>query len=249
MTTIKIDGEIGWDTTANGIKGEIAQASGDLRVEISSPGGSVFQGIEIFNALKNYKGGQVEVVITSLAASIASYIALAGDTIKSHDNAVFMIHNAWAFAIGDHNAMRKRAGVLEGLSNIIAKKYIEITGKSESEIKQLMDDETFFYGEEMKEAGFVNAIIETEGEKDSAGAKALAFEQYNACISDGKQRHTDEEFQAAAAMLEAVNNELEDPKPTAESEKEGVTSTEAEANASKVNAIKTRLKLKEKSNG
>jgi len=244
MKTIKIDGEIGWDTTANDIKGELSRTSGDIRVEISSPGGSVFQGIEIFNALKNYKGGSVEVVITSLAASIASYIALAGDTIKAHDNAVYMIHNAWAVAVGDHHAMAKRGSVLEGLSNIIAKKYIEITGKEESEIKKMMDDETFFYGDEMKDAGFVHAIVETEDEKDGASAKAFATEQFSACISGMKQRENDD-FEAAAALLE----KLEEPKPTAQlSDEEGATS-EVEANASKVNAINARLKQKEKSNG
>lgn len=245
MKIIKIDGEIGWDTTANGVKHELSQTTGDIRVEISSPGGSVFQGIEIFNALKNYKSGNVEVIITSLAASIASYIALAGDTIKAHDNAVYMIHNAWAFAIGDHHAMVKRASVLEGLSNIIAKKYIEITGKSESEIKKMMDEETFFYGSEMQDAGFVQSIVETEDEKDGSSAKALASEQFNACLVGIRKREEADDFEAAAALLE----ELEEPKPTAQvSDEEGVTS-EAEANASKVNAINARLKQKEKSNG
>ena len=244
MKVIKIEGEIGWDTTANGVKGELSQTTGDIMVEISSPGGSVFQGIEIFNALKNYKGGQVHVVITSLAASIASYIALAGDTIKAHDNAVYMIHNAWALAIGDHNAMRKRADVVEGLSNIIAKKYIEITGKSEKEIKQLMDAETFFYGDEMKEAGFVQSIIGTEEEKDGASAKALASEQFNACLADMRKREEADDFEQAAALLKEIDNKVEEPKPE---QKEGVTS-EAEANASKVNAIRARLKIKEKSN-
>lgn len=243
MKIIKIDGEIGWDTTSNGVKYELSQTTGDIRVEISSPGGSVFQGIEIFNALKNYKGGKVEVVITSLAASIASYIALAGDTIKAHDNAVYMIHNARALSVGDHHAMRKRAAVIEGISNIIAKKYIEITGKSEKEIKKMMDDETFFYGAEMQEAGFVQSIVETEDEKDGASAKALASEQFSACLTEMRKREEADDFEAAAALLE----NLEEPKPSDIVEKEGVTSeVDENKNSSKVNAIHARLKLKEK---
>lgn len=249
MKVIKIDGEIGWDTVAASIKSELSGASGDIRVEISSPGGSVFQGIEIFNAIKSYKAGKVEVVITSLAASIASYIALAGDTIKAYDNAVFMIHNAWTFAIGDHNAMRKRADVLEGLSGIIARKYIELTGKSAEEVKSWMDNETFFYGEEIKNAGFVHEIISTESEKNKSSAKALASEQFAACLNDMKQRSDAEDFEAAAALLA----KMEEPKPMDHTiDKEGATSNEVDElnlNSSKVNAIKARLKLKEKTHG
>lgn len=249
MKVIKIDGEIGWDTTSNGVKYELSQTTGDIRVEISSPGGSVFQGIEIFNALKNYKSGKVEVVITSLAASIASYIALAGDTIKAYDNAVYMIHNAWAIAVGDHHAMIKRASVVEGLSNIIAKKYMEITGKNDAEIKKMMDEETFFYGSEMMDAGFIQEIIDTNDEKNSASAKALASEQFNACLKEMKKREEDD-FEAAAALLA----NLEGPKPTDTPEpervdEEGVISTEVDEkinNSSKRNAAIARLIYREK---
>ena len=100
--TIKIDGEIGWDIKAREIKGQLEESTGDITIEISSPGGSVYQGVSIFNAIKQYNKGTVTTVITSLAASMASYIAIAGDTIKAYDNAVYMIHNASVFSWGDH---------------------------------------------------------------------------------------------------------------------------------------------------
>ena len=240
MTIIKIDGEIGWTTTARDVKWELSRANGDITVEVSSPGGSVFQGIEIFNALKKYDKGEVTVVITSLAASIASYIALAGDVIKANDNAVYMIHNASVFAWGDHNELRKKADIVAGLSKIISKKYASATGKEESEISKMMDDETFFYGEEMVEAGFVHELVETEDEKDEEGAKALASEAFKSCFKETNQRYKDEDFKEAVALLD----ETEDPKPS----KEGVN-TEEEANASRVNAINARLNSKEKQNG
>ena len=256
MLTIKIQGEIGWETTARDVKWELSRADGDIVVEVSSPGGSVFEGIEIFNALKAYDRGSVDVVITSLAASIASYIALAGDTVKAYDNAVYMIHNASVFAWGDHNELRKKADIVAGLSSIIAKKYIAVTGKDEKEINQMMDDETFFYGEEMVEAGFVDAIITTEEEKDAASAKALAAEAFSSCFKETNQRYTDEDFKEAAALLakEDVSDtgvgdtkKTEDPKPS----KEGVNIEDEEKvkNSSKVNAINARLKLKERTNG
>lgn len=253
MKIIKIDGEIGWTTTARDVKWELSRASGDIRVEISSPGGIVFEGVEIHNALKNYAGGQVEVVITSLAASIASYIALAGDVVKVHDNATYMIHNAHVWAGGDHHKLRKRADIVEGLSNIIAKRYIEVTGKDEDEIKKMMNEETFFYGEEIVEAGFATEIIATEDEKDAASAKALAHEQFVACMKEASERETDQDLNEVAAYLDEVNNNLEQPKPTdPKVDEEGATSTEADekvTNSSKVNAIHARLKLKEKTHG
>jgi len=244
---IKINGEIGWETTARDVKWELSRADGDITVEISSPGGSVFEGIEIFNALKKYDKGSVNVVITSLAASIASYIALAGDSIKAHDNAVYMIHNASVFAWGDHNELRKKADIVAGLSRIIAKKYIAVTGKDESEINKMMDDETFFYGDEMVDAGFVGSIVETEEEKDAESAKALASEAFTSCFKETNNRYTDEDFQDAAALLEDETKETEDPTPS----KEGVNIEDEEKvkNSSKVNAINARLNLKERTNG
>jgi len=241
MKIIKIDGEIGWTTTARDVKWELSRANGDITVEISSPGGSVFQGIEIFNALKKYDKGTVTVVITSLAASIASYIALAGDEIKANDNAVYMIHNASVFVGGDHNKLRKSADIVAGLSKILANKYVEMTGKKEKEIQKMMDEETFFYGAEMVEAGFVGSIVETEDEKDEEGAKALASEAFKACLKETNDRYEDADFKEAAALLK---DETEDPKPS----KEGVNIEDeaTEKNASKVNAINARLKVKEK---
>lgn len=107
-----------------------------------------------------------------------------------------------------------------------------------------MDDETFFYGEEMKEAGFVDVIMEAGGDADKIQAMALASETFTACLKSSSERVTDEEFTQAAALLEI-------PKPTDEVNKKGVQKTEAEvfkANTSKVNAMNARLSLKKKGN-
>ena len=240
---ILIDGEIGWDMTSSQFANELKKETGDFEIQISSGGGSVFHGISIYNQIKAYKKGKVTVVITSLAASMASYIALAADEVKAYANAVYMIHNASVIAWGDHRELRKKADILEGLSGITAKRYTSKTGKSEKEIKQLMDNETFFYGEEMKEAGFIDVIIEAEEEGDKTQAVALASETFTACLKAANERVTDADFEQAAALLK-----VEEPKP---SNKEGVTSIEEDTNAknvSKVNAMKARLSVKEKKN-
>lgn len=202
MTTIKIDDEIGyWGINAKDINKQLMEAMGDITVEISSPGGSVYEGIAIFNAIKAYNKGTVTTVITSLAASMASVIALAGDKIKAYDNSVYMIHNAMMFAGGDAREFRKNADHLESITNLLAKNYVNKTSKSKEEIKKLMDDETYFYGIEILENGFIDEIIESNSEDDSATAKVLASESVKNCLTNYKQKINNEESEQIAALL------------------------------------------------
>lgn len=245
---IMIENEIGWDVTSQEVVNQLKDERGDVEIHINSGGGSVFHGIAIFNAIKAYDRGKVTVVITSLAASIASYIALAADEVKAYDNAVYMIHNASVFAWGDHRELRKKADILSGLSGIIAKAYIAKTGKDQKEVEVLMDDETFFYGDEMLEAGFIDSVISTEEDTTKDQAVALASETFIACLKSSNERITENDYEQAAATLKT----LEEPKPTAQvSDKDRVTSEDEEKakNSSKVNAINARLKIKEKQNG
>ncbi len=214
MTIIKIDGEIGWSISAREIKRQLDEASGDITVEISSPGGSVYQGVSIFNALKAYDKGEVTTIITSIAASMASYIALAGDTVKAYDNAVYMIHNASIFTWGDHRELRKDANLVESLSKLLSKKYVSRTGKDEKEIFKLMDDETYFFGDEILNAGFVDELIPTDEDSDEGSAMAIAVETVKACVKTMQSSEIEEDAQEVAALLKVV----EIPKASAKIE-------------------------------
>ena len=220
MEMIKIDGEIGWDITARDFKEKLDSKSGDVTIEISSPGGSVYQGVEIFNAIKSYDKGEVTTVITSIAASMASYIALAGDNIKAYDNAVYMIHNASVFSWGDARALRKSAMIVESLSNLLAKEYILKTGKTAEEIAKMMDEETYLFGSEILEMGFVDEIISSEKEIDSSSATALASESVKACMSSYKDHFEKEDSAQVAAILKdcEISNKTV-TIPTAKSDK------------------------------
>lgn len=242
MTIIKINGEIGWEVVASEFIRELDNTTGDIEIQISSPGGSVFEGIQIFNAIKAYDRGNVKVVIISLAASIASYIALAGDEVHAYDNSVYMIHNASVMARGDHRELRKKADIVSGLSSIIAKAYVSKTKQSAAAISELMDEETFLYGEEMLTAGFVDVMISTEDNKDAEAAIALAAESFTACLKSSNERYTNADFEQAAAMLEEQTPEQ--PTPV----KEGNSNSgEGEAEqASKINALRARLTIREK---
>ena len=208
MIIIKIDQEIGyWGISASQIKRELKEASGDIKIEINSPGGSVIEGIAIYNAIKDYDKGNVEIVIIGLAASMASYIALAGDKITAYDNAIYMIHNAWGIAIGDYREMEKRSKVLNGMSGILRKSYINKTNKSEKDITKAMDDETYYIGQEMLDNGFIDEIISTDNEKDNDTALALAKEQFNGCIKNLETNAKDEDItQIAAHVKDCTGN-------------------------------------------
>jgi len=166
---IVIDDVIGWwPNTASNIRWKLEGMGGEpVTVEINSPGGSVIEGIAIFNLLRDY-AGEVTVEIIGMAASMASYIALAGDTVKAWDNAIFMIHNVWSVISGDHNEMRKQADIQESLTELIAKKYAEKTGKNVEEMRKAMDEESWYFGSEILEAGFADEIVESGTGTDRA---------------------------------------------------------------------------------
>ena len=218
MKTIKIQGEIGWDVIAQEVETDLRNVSGDIVVELDSPGGDVFEGVKIYNLLKDYDKGKVSVVINGVAASMGSYIAMAGDEIKAYDNAVFMIHNPWTVAIGDYVEMQKTAEVLEGLAKLLANKYIKKTGKSEDEIKSLMNDESWFFGEEIKTVGFVDEIINTDEKEDKQSLIALKKEQFKAVVRKMKEREEEvqkEKIAALAQMLNKQTSEKDDKKQKA----------------------------------
>lgn len=220
MTVIKIDSEIGyWGISSRDIKYQLENASGDIKVEINSPGGSVIEGIAIFNALKDYDKGNIEVVIVGLAASMASYIALAGDTIKAYDNAIYMIHNASGVTWGDYREFEKYSKYLFSMSAILKRAYISRTGKDEKEIQSLMDDETYYFGNEILEAGFIDEIIKTENEIQQDEGIALAKETFKACMHNVQKNSKDDEVEQIAAIVKDIDKTLRVNSASAQIEK------------------------------
>ena len=164
--TVYIYDEIGyWGITAKDFIREVdALNVGSISLRVNSPGGDVFDGIAIYNAL-NAHPAQVETQIDGLAASIASIIAMAGDKITIAKNAFFMIHNAWAVSIGDAEAMRKMSDVLDKIDTTLVKTYAERTGQSQRNIRQMMGAETWMNADEAIERGFADQVTEETGAK------------------------------------------------------------------------------------
>lgn len=151
-----------WGVEANTFVRELNEIDvKTINLRINSPGGNVFDGVAIFNALKKHDA-KVITHIEALAASIASIIALAGDEVHIADNAFYMIHNPYTWAVGDAASMRKTAGMLDKVTDSLIKTYTNKTGKASAEIRQLMDAETWFTAEEAKDAGFADVITDEE---------------------------------------------------------------------------------------
>lgn len=209
MKSFTLSGIIGYDVTSNDISAFLKEANGEeVTLFIHSPGGYVYDAIAIFNLIKNYSG-KVEVRILSLAASAASYICMAADKISIHPNSIFMIHNAWLLSIGDHNQLREDADYIEKISSLLIAEYSKKSGKSVDQIRQLMNDETFLFGEEIISEGFADELIQDDNTSGKEESLAVAKEQISSSLSLMKQAQniTDDLFQAAALL-----NETQIPK-------------------------------------
>ena len=148
-----------------------AGAYSKITVRINSPGGDGFEGIAAYNILRA-QGKPVDVYVDSVAASSASIIAMAGDTITMGVNCLMMIHNCWSIVVGNATDMRSMADLLDKISVAIGATYVQRTKKSVKEIKSLMDAETWMSAEDCIENGFATHIAERP---DDQSAEALAM--------------------------------------------------------------------------
>ena len=129
----------------------------EVDVEINSPGGDVFAGLAIYNGLRA-SGKKINVKVLGLAASAASLVAMAGDTIEMPENAFMMIHNPWGFAMGGADEMRNTADVLDKIGAGLVSTYAKRTGKTDQEITALLDAETWMTAQEAVDAGFATSV-------------------------------------------------------------------------------------------
>jgi ATP-dependent Clp endopeptidase proteolytic subunit ClpP len=167
--------EIGfYGITARDFVSALASAgAGPVRVRINSPGGDVFDGLAIYNALRAHPGGATAVV-DGLAASAASFIALAGSRMEMAESSMLMIHDAWGVAIGNKNDMRTTADLLDKVDGQLAEIYAAKTGKPVAEIAAAMDAETWYTAQEAVTARYCDGITAAP-DKGGPAAKASAL--------------------------------------------------------------------------
>ena len=166
--TIGIYDPIGYDywddsgVTAKRISAALRSLDGaDVVVNINSPGGDVFEGLAIYNLLREYKG-HVTVRVLGVAASAASFIAMAADEIQIARAGFFMIHNTWTGLWGNRNDLRETADFLEQIDDTIADIYHVKSGLSMDELKADMDKERWINGRDAIDSGFADAFLPSD---------------------------------------------------------------------------------------
>lgn len=214
IAEIRVYDSIGyWGITADDFAAELEKVTADrIILRVNSAGGDVFDGFAIYNLLRDHPA-TVETKIDGFAASIASIVALAGETVTIPDSAFMMIHNPFAFVIGNSAEMRSMADVLDKIAGPMVKIYAQKTGKPADEIRDLMESETWFTGEEAVEAGLADELIKTSDDTEedpdaSADGQAAAAASIDPSIFANPPAELAGDSQPAADALEIRRRRL-----------------------------------------
>ncbi|MQT64369.1 Clp protease ClpP [Pseudomonas sp. FSL R10-0056] len=174
----------------------------DVTVNINSPGGDMFEGLAIYNLLRDYSG-KVTVKVLGLAASAASIIAMAGDEIRIARAGFLNIHNCWVVALGNRQDLLEVASRLEPFDQAMAEIYASRTQSQLSAMQQLMDADTWLNGSAAVEQGFADQLLAADavrqGPVDQSRFKTLQSPpaDMSQALADFQQAMT--QFKTAAA--------------------------------------------------
>lgn len=176
--TLSIYESIGeqWDgtgMTAKRVGGILrANAGKDISVSINSPGGDFFEGIAIYNLLREHEG-KVNIRVMALAASAASIIAMAGDTIQISKAGFFMIHNSWSIVMGNRHDLKDAINVLEPFDAAMAEVYADRSGMDVQAVAKMMDEDTWLNGSEAVKLGLADTLFDKDtGDEESQDRKS-----------------------------------------------------------------------------
>jgi ATP-dependent Clp protease protease subunit len=200
------------DLTPQMFKDELNAGSGDITVWINSPGGDCVAAAQIYNMLANYKGN-VTVKIDGIAASAASVIAMAGQTVLMSPVSMMMIHNPATVAFGDHIEMEKAIEMLDGVKDSIINAYAIKTGMSRAKLSRLMDAETWMDATKAVELGFADDIITRNAfpeKKEEEEDETDTDEDDSTEEDDKKKKSSDSMLFSRKAVNNALINKLEE---------------------------------------
>lgn len=200
-------------------------ANRDVLLRINSPGGSVWDGLAIHNTIKSR--GNVDAIVDGVAFSIASVIACGARKLTMPRNALFMIHDPWGFAQGNADDMRQAAKTLDAHRDAIATVYQDKTGAALDEVKAWMAEESYYTGEEARNAGFADEV-----------AESVSFNIDKSALT----RFGTKAFQAAARASDMMpsSSSAEDPDAMMDSSSHSSMS-ESSVDASTTNSARQRI--------
>ena len=222
---VSIYGTIGgFDINAKDFAEDLKGIDADtIHLRVDSPGGSVIDGISIFNALQRHPA-KVVTHIDSLAASMGSVVAMAGDEVRMANNALIMIHEPWTVAMGNADELRKNADTLEKMSGNILQAYSRSQYTPE-QVADLMKEETWMTAQDALDAGFIDYIDD--------GLKAVAS-IVDAANSVELQVPTDKLIASMSGKLDAVAKQRDDLSAKLTAQSQELVDARAELEAAEV---------------
>lgn len=200
------------DRDAYGIVKELQELDADeIHVYINSTGGSVAEGLAIYNVLKSH-AAKVYTYASGFACSAASVVFMAGEERIMYASSLLMIHNAWTYGEGNASYFRKQAEDLDTITQASVKAYMERVSISEDEVKEMMEKETWLSAEKAKEYGFATKIYEEKTEEVNQSAmKSIAKKVLFAPAQEAMKMPTAKEI--AQEIVKELN--VEEPKKSA----------------------------------
>lgn len=191
---------------------------GDVVVNINSPGGDYFEGLAIYNVLREHPG-KVTCRVLGLAASAASVIAMAGDEIQVARAGFLMIHNTWVLAAGDRHAFREVADWLEPFDMAAVDIYTARSGLSDAQIVQMLDRETWIGGQACVDQGFADSLLpsdEVENDvQNGLSTSVSAQKKLDLALATGKKMSRSQRRELYAALKQGMPRAASDGMPRA----------------------------------
>ncbi|EOC1121925.1 Clp protease ClpP [Cronobacter sakazakii] len=173
----------GEGVTASRIAGALRSLNGaDVTVNINSPGGDMFEGLAIYNLLREYEG-KVTVKVLGLAASAASIIAMAGDDVQIGRGAFLMIHNCWVYAMGNRHDLAQIAADMAPFDKAMSDIYQARSGLDAETVDRMMDGETYIGGSEAVEKGFADSLLSADEIANDDESPAAALRKLDALLA------------------------------------------------------------------
>lgn len=218
--------------TASRIAAALRSIGGaDVTVNINSPGGDMFEGLAIYNLLREYEG-KVTVKVLGLAASAASIIAMAGDEVQIGRGAFLMIHNCWVYAMGNRHDLQQIAADMVPFDKAMNDIYSARTGLDAATIDAMMDAETYIGGSDAVEKGFADRLLSADEIADGDDSPAAALRKLDAMLAK-----TDAPRSERRKLLKALTG----GKPGAAAIPEGMPGATDEINPENIAQLKNAL--------
>ena len=218
--------------TASRIAAALRSIGGaDVTVNINSPGGDMFEGLAIYNLLREYEG-KVTVKVLGLAASAASIIAMAGDEVQIGRGAFLMIHNCWVYAMGHRHDLQQIAADMVPFDKAMNDIYGARTGLDAATIDAMMNAETYIGGSDAVEKGFADRLLAADEISDGDDSPAAALRKLDAMLAK-----TDAPRSERRKLLKALTG----GKPGAAATHEGMPGATDEINPENIAQLQNAL--------